>query len=145
MRVDVATSRIPAAIGRTQAAQLAAGSLAACAVVALVDPSDSGRYPTCPTAALLGWDCPACGMLRGVHALTRGRILDALDHNLLLALAVPVAVAVWVRWVLQALGRPPRTFRMPAGALMMVVVGSALFSLLRNVPVSALSWLDSAS
>ena len=133
------------AMGRVQAAQLAAGAVAACTVVALVDPDDGGRYPACPTAALLGWDCPACGTLRGVHALTRGRVVDALDHNLLLALAVPLAAVVWLRWVSRAVGRSPQPVRLPTGALMVATVVAVAFALLRNVPISSLSWLDAAS
>jgi hypothetical protein len=80
-----------------------------------------------------------------VHALTRGRVVDALDHNVLLALAVPLTAVVWLRWVLRAAGRAPRPFRVPAGALMMATVIAVAFAILRNVPISSLSWLDAAS
>ena len=132
-------------IGPVRAAHLAVGSVAACAAVALVDPSDGGPYPRCPTAVLLGWDCPACGTLRGVHALTQGRVVDALDHNLLLAVAVPLAAVVWWRWAREALGRPVRPFHWPAAGTIMVIVVSVTFALLRNVPIAALSWLDSTA
>jgi hypothetical protein len=134
-----------AATDTVQAARLAAGAVAACAVVALVDPNQPGRYPSCPTAALLGVDCPACGTLRGVHALTQGRIGDALDHNLLLALAVPLAAVVWWRWLRAAMGRPARGFRWPSWATIMVIGVAATFAVLRNVPISALQWLDAAA
>jgi hypothetical protein len=74
--------------------------LAATTYVALVDPGVSGHYPTCPLKALTGLDCPACGGLRSVHALTHGDLIGAIDHNALVALLlVPVCVLLWLRWV----------------------------------------------
>jgi hypothetical protein len=37
--------------------------------------------PTCPTKALLGRDCPTCGMTRAFAALAHGRLTDALGYN----------------------------------------------------------------
>jgi len=133
----------PSVVGRATAAKLAVGSLAACAVVALVDPDQPGRYPPCPTSALLGFDCPACGTLRGVHALSRGRIASALDHNLLLALAVPVGLVAWWGWVRIAAGRPPWRVAWPRWALPVVVVIAVAFTVARNLPVDGLAWLAS--
>jgi hypothetical protein len=45
-------------------AAVAAGALAAAALVHVVDPNDSGNYPTCPFLALTGRFCPGCGSLR---------------------------------------------------------------------------------
>jgi hypothetical protein len=130
---------------RARSARLAIGALGACAVVALVDPGEPGRYPPCPTAALLGWDCPVCGTLRGAHALARGRVGDALDHNVLLVLAVPLVAVVWWGWVRHAVGRPIRPFRWSPAATMMSLVAVAAFALLRNLPIAGLSWLGSSA
>lgn len=130
---------------RALPARLAIGAVCGCALIALVDPNESGRYPTCPTRALLGVDCPVCGTLRGLHSLSRGRIAEALDHNLLLLVAVPVGIVVWWRWVRGALGRPVRSVALPAWVVPAVVVTAAAFTVLRNLHVGPLSWLDSAA
>jgi hypothetical protein len=67
-----------------------------------VDPNQPGHYPVCPTRALLGIDCPGCGLMRGTHDLLHGNVAGALDHNVLLAVLVPLAVVLWARWVRRA-------------------------------------------
>ncbi len=129
---------------RVVAATLAAGAAAGCAVVALVDPNQPGHYPACPTSALLGLDCPACGGLRAVHALTRGDVVGALDHNLLVLAALPVAVLAWWTWVRVAAGRPARTLQWPSWAGPTAIVVAAVFGVVRNLPIGALRWLDAA-
>lgn len=129
---------------RRTAASLAAGALGACALLALVDPDDGG-YPLCPTKALLGIDCPACGTLRGLHALSRGRIGEALDHNLLLLVAVPVGLLVWWGWAAAALGRPRTAVRVPRWLAPMAVGVALGFTILRNLPGGPLGWLASGA
>lgn len=130
---------------RAVPATMALGAVCGCALIALVDPNESGRYPTCPTRALLGIDCPACGTLRGVHALSRGNLTAALDHNLLLLLAVPVGLVVWLGWVLSALGRPARIPSAPAWVMPALATIAMAFAVARNLPVASLQWLDSSS
>lgn len=130
---------------RSQAALLAAGAVAGCVLLAAVDPNQPGRYPTCPTRSLLGFDCPACGTLRGLHSLTRGRVWEALDHNLLLLVAVPVGLLFWLGWIRMALGRSRGGWSPPAWGVPVVVVVAVAFAVARNLPVDALRWLDSAA
>lgn len=130
---------------RTSQASLAMGAVAGCALLALVDPAEGGRYPTCPTRALLGIDCPACGTLRGLHALTRGNVGDALDHNLLLVLAVPIGAIIWWRWVRAAMGRPTSTMAPPRWAPGVLIAVAAVFAIVRNLPIPSLAWLDSGA
>jgi hypothetical protein len=122
---------------------MALGALCGCALVALVDPNEGGRYPTCPTRALLGIDCPACGTLRGLHALSRGQLTLALDHNVLLLLAVPIGAVVWLQWVRAALGRSVRPVAIPSWVLPCLVVVGVAFSILRNLPSGPFAWLGS--
>lgn len=129
---------------RATPAALAAGAVASCALVALVDPSGDAPYPACPTQALLGIDCPACGTLRGLHAASRGQLGAALSHNVLLAVAVPIAAMMWVRWVAAGLGRPPRPIAVPRWATGAVVTVAVAFAVARNLPIDGLAWLDSA-
>jgi hypothetical protein len=82
------------------------GTLAACgaalAYVAAVDPNQPGHYPLCPTRALFGVDCPGCGLMRATHDLVTGNIGGALDHNVLVVALVPLAIVVWLRWLLRS-------------------------------------------
>lgn len=130
---------------RATPASLALAALCGCALIALVDPNEGGRYPTCPTRAILGIDCPACGTLRGLHALSRGQVGRALDHNVLLLLAVPIGLVVWWRWVRGALGRPVRPISLPGWAVPGSVLIAAIFAVLRNLDIGALSWLASGA
>jgi len=116
------------------------GTLAACGYLAVVDPNEPGHYPLCPLRAVLGWDCPGCGGLRGMHALLTGDPLLALDHNVLLALVVPLAIVTWTRWLLrswrgvapQETARDPRHQRRWT-AVTIAVIGVALaFGVVRN-------------
>lgn len=96
--------------------------------------------PLCPTQALLHLDCPACGTTRGLVDLLQGDLVGALDHNLLLLVALPtVALAAANRW----LGRP-RLPALPRWALPAVVVLLAAFTVVRNLALPGLAWLDSA-
>jgi hypothetical protein len=130
---------------RAGPASAALGAVVGCALIALVDPGDGGPYPTCPTRALLGIDCPACGTLRGLHALSRGRVGLALDHNLLLLVAVPVGALVWWRWVRAALGRPVTSIQLPRWVVPTAVAVATAFAVARNLPSSPVSWLDSGA
>ncbi|MCD5349244.1 DUF2752 domain-containing protein [Kineosporia mesophila] len=71
---------------------------AATGYLAAVDPNRPGHYPGCPFRALFGVYCPGCGGLRAVHDLTHGDVPAALSSNLLVTLAIPVVVVLWVRW-----------------------------------------------
>jgi hypothetical protein len=130
---------------RAVPASLAIGAVCGCALIALVDPNESGRYPLCPTRSLLGIDCPACGTLRGLHALSRGRLGTALDHNLLLLAAVPIGLVVWWHWVRAAAGIPTRPVTMPRWVVPAAIVLATVFAVVRNLPIHQLSWLDSTA
>ena len=130
---------------KRQAAVLAAGALGGCTMLALFDPNDGGPYPACPTQALLGIDCPACGTLRGLHALLRGRVGTALDHNVLLVAAVPLAVAALVLTVLPLAGRPRRALVIPRWAVVIAAVVALTFGVVRNLGIGVLSGLDSGA
>lgn len=113
------------------------GTLAACGYLALVDPNEPGHYPLCPLRAVLGWDCPGCGGLRGMHALLTGDPLRALDHNLLLVFVVPLAVWLWARWFLRSWRgvSPPVTDRQQrrwTRFTVAVLVLAIAFGVLRN-------------
>jgi hypothetical protein len=123
-----------------------------------VDPNVPGHYPLCPTKAITGLDCPACGGLRAVHSLLHGDVTGAVDHNaFVVLLLLPVAVVLWGRWLWHAWqGHEPAAggeesstvdVPMPSPALLWaVVVLGLVFSVVRNIgAVPAFAWLGSGA
>ena len=111
------------------------GGAAACGCVAIaaVNPTDTG-VPVCWSASVLGVDCPLCGGLRCVNSLMRGDWLAAADHNLLLAFALPVVVAVWAVWMIGAVrDRPVRLPSPPVWAWTVLAVLTLAFTVVRNL------------
>ena len=110
-------------------------------LLAVVDPNRPGHYPVCPVKALTGLDCPGCGSLRAIHALSHGDLLNALDHNALFVLFLPLLVLSAVLW---AVARPQPAWlsaRYTGWAVFAVVVGWAV---VRNLPLTPLTVLRSA-
>jgi hypothetical protein len=133
--------RLPA-----MAAPLAVGAVAAasCVVVALVDPSQPGRYPLCPFYAVTGRWCPGCGSLRGLHQLLNGNVGAALGFNPLMVLAAPILVYSWLAWLSRSVAAGPTLPRFGTGARtpLVVLVVVLAFWLLRNLawaPFTALA------
>ena len=121
----------------TVGALTVAGTLA----LAVVNPNTT-HVPLCPLKALTGLDCPFCGSLRAVHALTRADLSQALDHNAMFTLAVPGLIVCWAIWLARSLGGPvPRSWRFPAGASTVAFVIVLAFGVARNT--TAFAWLGS--
>jgi hypothetical protein len=111
----------------------ATGAVLTC--LAVRDPNAEGAYPLCPFRALTGWDCPGCGSLRGLHALTTGRPGEAADQNVFLVLAVPFLVWRFLAWSRDRWrGIEPRGAAIPAAWIYAVLAGVVTFWLVRNVP-----------
>lgn len=122
-----------------------AGLLAATSLVALVDPYEGGRFPTCPLLALTGLYCPFCGGLRAVHDLAHLDLIGALERNPLVVVGLPFVVLGLIVWGQRAFtGRripvPPAVVRTLAGSALIVLL--VLFGVLRNVP--GWTWLSPA-
>jgi len=119
---------------RHKAIAAAAASGAAALVLRLFPPSVYAFYPACPLRSLTGWYCPGCGMTHALAALLGGRFAEAMHHNPLAALLLPLVAGVaaiqlysalcWNRW--RPIAIPPR-----ATAVLLTV--TTLFGLLRNV------------
>ena len=151
--MDPAVTRAPAppppppaaavgARGRTGRIAGLAAAAALTAYVGLVDPaSGGGAYPVCPSRALFGLDCPACGGLRGTHDLLHGQVAQALDHNLLLPAYLVVAAALAWRLAAPLVGRATPAFRVPPWAAAAAIVVVVAFTVARNL--SAFGWLGS--
>jgi len=130
--------RAPALVG--------AGIAAGCAAIALVDPQDSG-VPICWSQGVFGIDCPLCGGLRCTNALLRGDLAAAADHNVLLAIALPVIAVVWAVWLYRSI-RGER-FRLPAVPHWLIGVAAVAivaFTVVRNMDASGwIGWLGSTA
>ena len=82
------------------------------------------------------------GGLRAGNDLTHGHVAAAASSNLLLVLAIPLAVLVLGRWTLDAwTGRPRGLTALTSRPLLVAAaVATAVFTVLRNLPGS---WLAS--
>jgi len=100
-------------------------------------------YPGCIFHSLTGFDCPGCGSQRAASALLHGRIIDALDYNILFVLAVPLVgySALAFSWnVFNNKKIAQHIFYSPAfvKTILFVVL---FFWVARNIPVSPFRWL----
>jgi len=108
------------------------------ALIAAWNPGDTGQV-LCTSQAAFGVDCPFCGGMRCVNALARGDLLAAADHNVLLAVALPLAavgllVWLWRSWRDRPTRFPwPRDSRASATLGAVIVVGLVAFTVARNV------------
>lgn len=117
-------------------------ALAACVLLNLRDPNEEGSWGFCPfKVATGGLDCPGCGLLRGTRSLTRGDVLGALDHNILIFPILGMIAYGFYRWAAPTIGL--RAPRWTPGVRWIVAAGIALvvFWVVRNLP--AFPYLDS--
>jgi hypothetical protein len=138
---------VPAVVG----AVVAAGT----AYTAWQDPNrEGGLFPGCPLRELTGLDCPGCGGTRALHALTHGDIGTALDHNVVIAVLLPLLLVAWGLWLARTIQvtraqrrdepRPPLPGwvrpNIDHKVWMGLIVGLFAFAIVRNI--SAVPVLD---
>ena len=70
-------------------------------VYTLFDPTHYVWMPKCPFHLLTGWNCPACGIQRAVHAMLHGRFMEALSYNYFFVISVPYLLILLVVEVLK--------------------------------------------
>lgn len=105
------------------------------AVLYLYSPSESRLYPSCPFKMLTGLECPGCGTLRGLHALTHGNIGAAFGLNALMVLSLPFIVYSAVKYIVTGiLGREQHYLFIPSVFIWALLGGVILFGILRNLP-----------
>jgi hypothetical protein len=140
-RTDPSAAAIASRWQRVAAPALTIGGLAAATLALHVrDPHDKYSWGLCPSAAL-GFSCPGCGGLRAVNDLTHGDLGAALSSNLLLVVAMPLAVlalGLWARdrWLGTGPTIPWRRLRPLLPAVVTVLVA---FTVARNLAFG--SWL----
>jgi hypothetical protein len=130
---------------RLFALAIVTGSISVLIYLRLFNPATpgTGMYPSCPFHTLTGLNCPGCGTLRGLHQLTHGHLITALNYNALMVLALPFLGYTFVSYALLGLrGRGlPKPFIKPVyiKSLFWVVMA---FWVLRNIPVYPLTLLS---
>ena len=85
--------------------------------------------PACPLRSLTGIPCPLCGASRGAAAALRGDVLTGLAWNPLGVLAVVVALALLIGWVLRW---RPATLRAPVWLPVVALAATWAYNLLLN-------------
>jgi hypothetical protein len=109
--------------------------VAAATLLHVRDPSVDGSYGSCPILELTGRPCPGCGGLRAVGALTHGDMVGALGSNVLAVGLVAMLIAAWSAWVVKrARGTDARMLVMSDRALVLVLVVTLAFGVVRNTP-----------
>ncbi|MBN1816568.1 MAG: DUF2752 domain-containing protein [Sedimentisphaerales bacterium] len=102
----------------------------------LFDPATIRFYPDCLFHRWTGLYCSGCGSTRAIHALLHGKILDALDLNPLMVIALP--------FILYGLGRQlygwysgkkPTGKRLRAVWIWVILIVVVTYTILRNIPV----------
>lgn len=133
---------IPPTATRLTAAAGAFAMAGGASFISYFDPAKANFFPVCPLFSLTGFACPGCGLTRGFHELAHGRIIPALDFNLLIPVWMVIGVYVLVSLVLHAArgrGLPMwPTWPRFLWAFMIVLLA---FGVLRNVPAWPLTIL----
>ncbi|WP_440713046.1 DUF2752 domain-containing protein [Gordonia sp. FQ] len=96
-----------------------------------------GLMPPCPTHALLGIDCPGCGMSRAIYSLEHGRIGDALHYNALGVVALFLLAASFVTYAVGLWrGRPVSNWQRWRYAPTVALVVTLVWFVIRNIPIA---------
>ncbi|TQC47979.1 DUF2752 domain-containing protein [Rhodococcus sp. WS4] len=121
-------------------AVVAAGAVAAAAILHFRDPHQPGSYGFCPLYAVTGWWCPACGGLRAVHDLTNLDLGAAVAGNVLIVPFIAVMVFAWIGWARRRWsGRRDRMIVWDPRVMVGVLILLAAFTVTRNTSWG--SWL----
>ena len=61
---------------------------------------DNGRS-ICLSQLIFGFECPACGMTRGIMHLIHLDLENAFAYNMLSFVVLPLMIVVWIQWFLK--------------------------------------------
>lgn len=98
--------------------------------VYFVDTASRWTIP-CVFYELTGLHCPGCGSTRAAHALVHGRPLQAIGHNPLAAIVLPI---VAIRAVLTMIRPRPTRRMLPAGWVYAIFALVMAYWIARNIP-----------
>ena len=109
-------------------------------VIAVFPPTETVWYPKCVFHEVTGYHCPGCGTARAQHALSRGRLMQALVYNPFTVAAVLYAVWEPVTYGIARWRRRPR--RVISTWVVWAFVGLLMvFGIVRNIPYEPFSYL----
>lgn len=98
----------------------------------------SGSWGYCPTYALFGIYCPACGCLRAVNDLTDGQVHAAVHSNALFIGLLPFLILTLATWVVRSWRGEPAllTPRQQQRVVWTISAIAVIFAVIRNLPFS---------
>ena len=91
--------------------------------------------PACPFHAVTGWWCPGCGLTRGVFALARGHVIDALRWNVFTPIVALSLLMSAFTWALAPLRQMPvlRVSRIDGRFFGMLTIILIFYGVARNI------------
>lgn len=104
---------------------------------------EASPLPPCLFHRATGLHCAGCGMTRASHAALHGRIIEALDHNLLGMILMPVAgIGIALELLAWMRGKPGGPRLCPGRTGLWLLLGSIIaFWILRNIPLWPFTYL----
>jgi len=106
------------------------------------DPTGYKYYPPCYFRAATGYYCPGCGGMRGTHLLLHGNFIEALKHNLLIFLFIPVfAYYVFTRFVFLFFNIKLPFFNPSITVVIIASILIVIYGVLRNLPFPPFDFL----
>lgn len=113
------------------------GALVFTSVVIALSYGTSPRWmrPACPFHAVTGWWCPGCGLTRGVYALARGHVFDALRWNVFTPIVALGLLMSAFTWALAPLRQMPvlRVSRIDERFFGMLAIVLIFYGVARNI------------
>lgn len=99
--------------------------------------------PKCPVYALTGLYCPGCGSGRALYSILHGRILTALDYNIVFVVLLPLAAYLAIQGYLKVVAGknvlPAIPITLNQAYCCVVVI--LLYAVARNIPVQPFIYL----
>ncbi|MEZ5211014.1 DUF2752 domain-containing protein [Gordonia sp. PP30] len=119
-------------------ATILAGVAAAGTFIWFADPSKPGGImPVCPTHALLGIDCPGCGMSRAIYYLEHGELGTALHYNAVGVVALALLAVSFVTYTIGLWrGRAVRGWQNWRHTPTVALVVTLVWFVIRNIPIA---------
>lgn len=92
MLISSINKKLPIIQMTTKAIRLSIMAIAALVVICfyfIYSPAESTLFPKCVFHWLTGFECPACGLQRALHALLHGEIAEAYRYNPFACISIP--------------------------------------------------------
>ncbi|MCF0194648.1 MAG: DUF2752 domain-containing protein, partial [Bacteroidaceae bacterium] len=102
-------------------------------IYTFIDPTEASWLPRCPLYALTHIQCPFCGAQRMAHSLLTGDLTAAFHHNAALLLALPYILFLIFAPLISPRLRRITSPLLSSRALIIYVLLSLLWMLLRNI------------